>query len=80
MSRLVSAPGAETKSKADRDPESAVPEVSIKEYHGDNPVLYDVVVSDPLSRRAEPRTIPKRYQEFVDLVRNLPTPQHDLQA
>ena len=77
---LESEQDAETKPKADRDPDSAVPEVSIKGYHGHNPTLYDVVVSDPLSRRAEPRTIPKRYQEFVDLVRNLPTPQHDLQA
>ena len=77
---LESEQDAGTKPKADRDPGSAVPEVSIKGYHGHNPTLYDVVVSDPLSRRAEPRTIPKRYQEFVDLVRNLPTPQHDLQA
>ena len=77
---LESEQDAGTKPKADRDPDSAVPEVSIKGYHGHNPTLYDVVVSDPLSRRAEPRTIPKRYQEFVDLVRNLPTPQHDLQA
>ena len=71
---LESDKGAETKSKANRDPESAVPEVSIKGYHGDNPVLYDVVVSDPLSRTAEPRTIPKRYQEFADLVRNSDPP------
>jgi len=77
---LESEQDAETKPKADRDPDSAVPEVSIKGYHGHNPTPYDVVVSDPLSRRAEPRTIPKRYQEFVDLVRNLPTPQHDVQA